>query len=126
MSRTFIPVSADDPVGAAEAVFSAGAPPDICVVSPTRNARAAATTALRGRWIAMVEEPLLAGRTEAESGGDVLARLAQGLRGALALDATMPLVVCDRIDTLGATAFLLDEEGVTRLADDLDQTLSLP
>jgi hypothetical protein len=126
MSRTFILVSADDPVGAAEAVSSAGAPPDICVVSPTRKAHAAATTAVRGRWIAMVEEPLLAGRTEAESGGDVLARLAQGLRGALALDATMPLVVCDRIDILGATAFLLDEEGVNRLADDLDQTLSLP
>ena len=74
----------------------------------------------------MVDEPLLAGRAEAESGEDVLARLAQGLRGVLALDAALPLIVCDRIDILGATAFLLDEEGVERLADDLDRALSVP
>ncbi len=126
MSRIFILVSADDPVAAAEAVSSASAPPDVCLVSPTRKARAAATTAVRGRWISMVDEPLLAGRAEAESGEDVLARLAQGLRGALALDAALPLIVCDRIDILGATAFLLDEEGVERLADDLDRALSVP
>jgi len=74
----------------------------------------------------MVDEPLFAQRADDESGDDVLARLAQGLRGALALCAVLPLIVCERIDILGATTFVLDEEGLTRLADDLDGTLSLP
>jgi len=126
MSRTFILVSAGDPVSAAEAVANTDAPPDICVVSPSRKARAAATTAVRGRWISMVEEPLLARRAEAESGDDVLGRLAQALRGALALEAALPLIVCDRIDILGATAFVLDEEGVNHFADEFDRAQSVP
>ena len=126
MSRTFILVSADDPVSAAEAVASVDTPPDVCIVSPSRKAHSTATTAVRGRWIELVEEPLLARRADDESGDDVMARLAQGLRGALALDGDLPLIVCDRIDILGATAFVLDEEGVGRLADDLDRAQSLP
>ena len=82
-------MSADDPVAAAEAVADADSPPDICVVAPSWKAHATATTALRGRWIEMVEEPLFAQRGEGESGDDVLARLAQGLRGALALQAEL-------------------------------------
>jgi hypothetical protein len=126
MSRTFILASAADPLGAALAVANAPAPPDICIVGPSPKARNTATAAVRGRWVVTVEEPLLAGRAEEETGDDVLARLAQALRGALAYDASLPLIVCDRIDILGATAFLLDEEGMNRIADDLERALPLP
>jgi hypothetical protein len=72
-----------------------------------------------------VAEPLLAARADGECGEDVLARLAQALRIVLAYDADLPLIVCDRMNILGATAFLFDEEGLSRLADDLDRALVL-
>ncbi len=35
-------------------------------------------------------------------------------------------IVCGRLDILGATAFVLDEAGLLRLADDLERALPLP
>jgi hypothetical protein len=58
--------------------------------------------------------------------GDVIGRLAQALRGLQAFDAQAPLVVLDGLDLLGAGAFVLDEEGVTRCAEDLERLLPLP
>ena len=126
MSRNFILASAAAPAAAAQAVATAPGVPDLCVVSPSSSARQTAVFAVRGRWIYTVEEPLLAARVDGEGGEDVLARLAQAFRIVLAYDARLPLVVCDRMNILGATAFMFDEEGLSRLADDLDRALMLP
>jgi hypothetical protein len=126
VSRRFILASAAAPAAAARAVATAPAVPDLCVVSPSSSARQTAVFAVRGRWIYTVEEPLLLARAEDEAADDVLARLAQALRGVVAYDARLPLIVCDRMNILGATALLFDEEGLSRLADDLDRALVLP
>jgi hypothetical protein len=125
MSRTFILASAAAPAAAARAVATAPAVPDLCVVSPSSSARQTAVFAVRGRWIYTVEEPLLATRGDGEGSEDVLARLAQALRVVLAYDANLPLIVCDRMNILGATAVMFDEEGLSRLADDLERALVL-
>jgi hypothetical protein len=96
------------------------------VRSPSALAREAAAIAVGGRWVFTVDEPLLASRAPGESGGDVLGRLARVLRGVQALDVQAPLIVCDRLDILGAGLFALDEEGLMRCADDLDQLRVLP
>jgi hypothetical protein len=123
MNRTFILTSAHDPEAAARATERAGRQPDICVVSPSDEAHETAAFAVGGRYVFTVEEPLLTARNAAESGADVLARLAGGLRAAWAYEAQTPLVVCGRLDILGATAFVLDEDGVLRLADALENAL---
>lgn len=122
MNRTFILASAHDRQAAARAVESAGTPPDLAVVSPSREARETAVYAAGG-YVFTVEEPLLVARNPAESGADVLARLAGGLRTAWAYDAQAPLIVCEQLDILGATAFALDEDGLLRLADALENAL---
>ena len=126
MTRTFILVSASAPDDAALAVANAPQPPDMCLTSPSQAARDTAAYAFQGRWVLTLEEPLLAARNEHENGGDVLARLAVALRSIAAYDAALPFVVVDRLDVLGATTFLLDEPGVSRLADDLDRVVPLP
>jgi hypothetical protein len=51
----------------------------------------------------------------------VLGRFARALRGLQAVDGRAPLVVCDRLDILGAGVFAFDEKGLMRCADELDQ-----
>ena len=126
MSRTFVFASALEPVAAARAVAVTPARPDLCVISPSASARETAAFAVNGRWVFTVQEPLLAARAPAESGADVVARFAQALRGVRAYDARSPLIVCDGLDILGASTFVLDEAGLMRLADDLERALSLP
>jgi hypothetical protein len=123
MRRTFIIASALKPQTAARAAGEAPKPIDLVVVSPTPLAREAAAIAVGGRWVFTVEEPLLAPRAPAESGADVLARVARALRGLSAHEAAAPLVVLDALDVLGAGVFVLDEEGVARAADDLERLL---
>ena len=126
MSRMFILVSASSPEAAAQAVADAPQPPDLCLTSPSKEARDTVAFAFQGRWVFTLEEPLLAERSEHEDGGDVLARLAVALRSIAAYDANLPFVVCDRLDVLGATAFQIDELGLSQLADDLDRVVPLP
>jgi hypothetical protein len=126
MSRTFIIASATDAEAATRAVAFAAVVPDLCVVSPSAAARRAAAVAVGGRWVATVEEELLVEQVPGESGDDVLARLARALREITAYDARSPLIVCDRLDVFGATAFALDENGLFRLADGLERALPVP
>ncbi len=126
MTRTFILVSASSPDDAARAVAEAPEAPDMCLTSPSQQARDTAAFAFQGNWVFTLEEPLLAARNEHEDGGDVLARLAVALRSIAAYDANLPVIVCDKLDVLGATAFVLDELGLARLADDLDRLVPLP
>lgn len=126
MTRTFILVSASSPDDAARAVANSPEPPDLCLTSPSQEARDTAAFAFQGRWIFTLEEPLLAGRNEHEDGGDVLIRLAVALRSIAAYDANLPFVVVDKLDVLGATVFHLDELGLARLADDLERVVTPP
>jgi broad specificity phosphatase PhoE len=126
MTRTFVLTSARDREGAARAVAAAPTLPDMCVTSPSREARETAAYAVGGRWVLTVDEPLLVARTPGESGADVLARLAQAFRVVHATDTTVALMVCDGLDVLGATSFVLDDAALLRLADDLDRAVSLP
>jgi hypothetical protein len=125
MRRTFIIASALEPQTAARVAAAAPKPIDLVVVSPTLLAREAAAIVVGGRWVFTVEEPLLAPRASAESGADVLARLARALRGLTAFEAAAPLVVLDALDVLGAGVFVLDEQGVARAADDLERLLAV-
>jgi broad specificity phosphatase PhoE len=126
MTRSFILVSASSPEDAAHMVADSPEFPDLCLTSPSQQARETAEFAFQGRWVFTLEEPLLAARNEHEDGGDVLARLAVALRSIAAYDAKLPFVVVDKLDVLGATAFQLDELGLARLADDIDRLVPLP
>lgn len=125
MKRTFIIASALEPQAAARAAAEELRDVDLVVVSPTPRAHEAAAIAVGGRWVVTVEEPLLAPRAPAESGADALGRFAQALRGLAAYEAAAPLVVLDTLDVLGGVVFVLDEEGVTRAADDLERLIPL-
>ena len=94
---------------------------DLVVTSPTELARQAAARVVGDRWVYTVEEPLLAPRAPDESGADVLARLAETLRGLRAYESNVSLVMCDAIDVLGARIFVLDEKSVVHVADALEQ-----
>jgi osmotically-inducible protein OsmY len=125
MRRTFIIASALKPQVAARVAAEAPNPIDLLVISPTPLAREAAAIAVGGRFVSTVEEPRLAPRVPAESGGDVLARLAHVLRGLANYETDALLVVVDSLDVLGAGVFVLDEEGVARAAGDLERLLPL-
>jgi hypothetical protein len=72
--------------------------------------------------VASVLEPHAAGR--AVESAPATPDLA--LRGVRAYDARSALVVLDRPGILGATAFVLDEAGLMRLANDFERALPLP
>lgn len=124
MTRSFLFVSSFDPEAAHRAVVASQLEIDLAVISPSDGARETAGYALGGRWVFTVEEPLLAARAFAESGADVLARLAQALRGLAAYDKQSPLVVLDGLDVLGASTFILGEPGLMRAADGLERAVS--
>ena len=125
MARSFLFVSSFNPEAARRAVLASQLEVDLAVISPSDVARETAGYAVGGRWVFTVEEPLFVARAFAESGSDVLARLARAMCGLAAYDARAPLVVLDGLDVLGASAFTLDEAGLMRSADDLERTLPL-
>ena len=126
MARSFLFVSSFNPEAARRAVLASPVEVDLAVISPSGAARETAGYAVGGRWVFTVAEPLLAARAFAESVFDVVARLAQALRGLPANEARPPLVVLDGLDVLGASAFTLDEAGLMRSADDLERALPQP
>jgi hypothetical protein len=123
--RRFVLASALRPEDAGRAAAELPEPIDLVVTSPTELAQQAAARAVGDRWVFTLEEPLLAPRASGESGGDVLARFAQSLRGVRARESSVSLVMCDALDLLGASTFVLDESGLMHVADALDQ-LPLP
>lgn len=126
IDRRFLLASARAAESAARTAAEAPEPIDLAVTSPTALARQAVPVAVGGRWVLTVEEPLLAPRAPGESGDDVIARIAQALRGVSAYDASAPLVIFDSLDILGASVFVLDEHGLGRAADRLEALLPLP
>ena len=126
MSRSFLFASALKPDAAARSVATAPRPVDLVVASPSPGALEAAAYALRGRWVPTLEEPLLAMRVPGEGDDDVFGRLAQALRTVCAYSGRAPLIMFDALDILGASAFLLDEDGIMRLAESLERALPVP
>ena len=119
--RRFLLASALRPEEARRSAAELPEPIDLVVTSPTELARQAAATTVGDRWVVTLEEPLLAPRASGESGGDVLARFAQALRGVRASQSSVALVMCDTLDLLGGSTFVLDEQGLMHVAEALDQ-----
>jgi hypothetical protein len=121
INRRFLLASALRPEEAKRSAAELADPIDLVVTSPTERARRAAPSAVGDRWVFTLEEPLLAPRVSGESARDVLARFAQALRGVRAQKSSVSLVMCDTLDLLGGSTFVLDEKGLMQVADALDQ-----
>ena len=119
--RRFVLASAVRPEDARRTAAELPEPIDLVVTSPTELAQQAAASVVGDRWVFTLKEPLLAPRASGESGGDVLARFAQALRGVHARESRVSLVMCDTLDLLGGSTFVLDEKGLMHVADALDQ-----
>ena len=125
IDRRFLLASARAAESAARVAAESPEPIDLVVMSPTALARQAVSVVVEG-WVFTIEEPLLAPLVPGESGDDVIARVAQALRGVSVYDATAPLVIVDSLDILGASVFVLDEHGLARAVDRLESLLPLP
>jgi hypothetical protein len=125
-NRTYLFVSAAEPLAAAEAAWSAPAPIDLCVTGPSRHAHDAARFACAGRSIQIIEEPLLATPFPGESGVDVTSRHAGALRALYALDTRSALVVWDEVAPPERGPLLVDEAWLVHTADFIEHHLPLP
>jgi hypothetical protein len=110
--RTYLFVSAAEPLLSAIAVSAAPAPPDLCVTSPSHRARATAAFACAGHVVRTIDEPLLAGPGDSESPTDVAARFVKALHVLHAIESRYILVVLDEIGLCGASGFELDGEAL--------------
>jgi hypothetical protein len=119
--RRFVLASAVRPEDARRIAAELRAPIDLVVTSPTELARRTAASVLGDRSVFTLEEPLLAPRASGESGCDVLVRFAQALRSVCACESSVSLVMCDTLDLLGGSTFVLDEKGLMHVADALNQ-----
>jgi hypothetical protein len=117
--RRFLLASAHRPEDARQIAAELPEPIDLVVTSPTELARQAAASTVGERWALTLEEPPLAPRASGESGGDVLAHFAH--RGVRARESSVSLVMCDTLDLLGGSVFVLDEKGLMHVADAPDQ-----
>jgi hypothetical protein len=121
VERTYLLVSAESPLEARAAILRAPSAPDLCVRSPSPDARRAAEAALAGGYVRTIVEPLLARRGEGESLGDFMWRSADALRTLYAFDTRTALVVFDELP--GAHGALrLEEHELLRFADELERT----
>jgi broad specificity phosphatase PhoE len=112
--RTYLFVSAAEPLLSAIAVSAAPTPPDLCVTSPSHRARATAAFACAGRVVRTIDEPLLARPCDSESSADVAARFARALRALHAFDSRYILVVLDEVGLCGSSGFELNDEALLR------------
>jgi broad specificity phosphatase PhoE len=126
-ARTYLFVSALEPLAAAAAVWSAPAPPDLCVTSPSAQARATAAFAAAGHYLRRIDEPLLAARAPHESAADVAARYAEALRVLHALASTRTLVVVDELPLNGRGGpHELDDAALLHAAERIERELPTP
>jgi hypothetical protein len=121
---TFLFVSTVSPLQAAQMVWLAPQPVELCVVEPGDAARDAATFACAGLAVPIVEEPLLAPRRFDESNSDLLLRHAEALRALSALPTRSTLVVWDDLVHGGsASPVLLDEPSLLQAAEMIERGL---
>jgi hypothetical protein len=124
--RSYLFVTATEPLAAAEAVWSAPAEIDLCVSGPSRAARQAAAFACAGKPVRMMEEPLLAARRPGEDDIDLVSRQADALRALYALDTRCALVVWDEIAGDDGTTLLFDDDWLLHTAELIERHLPLP
>jgi len=117
---TYFFVSALQPTVSGRVAATAPEPIDLCVTSPSSDARSTARAASNSHWVFTVAEPLLAGRKRGETVADVMARYAQALRLIAGYSTRSALVVCDDVDIIG-TSVVVDEDGLMRRADDIER-----
>jgi hypothetical protein len=125
-ARSFLFVTASEPLAAAQAAWSAPTPIDLCVSAPSAAGRDAAAFACAGRPVRMVEESLLAARRDDEDDIAVVSRHADALRALYALDTRSALVVWDDIAASGETALLLDDAWLLHTAELIERHLPMP
>jgi hypothetical protein len=123
--RTFVFVSAHEPLAAAQAVWSSPVPIDLAVAGPSEAARQTAAFAVAGRPVRMVAEPLLAARRPSESDIAVAAREADALLALYALDTHAALVVWDELNRRPETP-AVDEWWLLDQAERISLALPLP
>jgi hypothetical protein len=124
--RSYLFVTATEPLAAAEAVWSAPAEIDLCVSGPSPAAREAAAFACAGKPVRMMEEPLLAGRRPGEDDIDLVSRQADALRALYALDTRCALVVWVEIAGNDGTTLLFDDAWLLQTAELIERHLPLP
>jgi hypothetical protein len=124
--RIFVFVSAQEPLAAAQAVWSSPVEIDLCVAGPSEAAGDTARFAVAGRPVRMVSEPLLAARRVGESDTSIAAREADALLALYALDARAALVVWDELEKDGPGPIVLDEWRLLDRAERIDIALPLP
>jgi hypothetical protein len=124
--RIFVFVSAQEPLAAAQAVWSSPVEIDLCVAGPSEAARDTARFAVAGRPVRMVSEPLLAARRAGESDITMAAREADALLALYALSARAALVVWDELEKDGPGPIVLDEWRLLDRAERIDIALPLP
>jgi hypothetical protein len=124
-TRTYLFVSAAEPLAAAQAAWSAPTPIDLCVSGPSAEARDAAAFASAGRSVRMVEEPLLGARRADEDDIAVIRRHADALRALHALDTRSALVVWDDVAASGQSALVLDGAWLLHTAELIERHLPL-
>jgi hypothetical protein len=124
--RTFLFVSADEPLVAAQAVWSTPTPVDLCVMAPSVAARETVAFACAGRPVRVVEEPLLGAPRPGEGPVELEARRADALRALYALETRSALVVWDELGQGQARPMVFDEAWLLRTAEDIEQHLPFP
>jgi hypothetical protein len=123
--RTFVFVSALEPLAAAQAVWSSPVPIDLAVAGPSEAARQTARFAVAGRPVRMVSEPLLAARRPSESDIAMAARKADALLALYALDTHVALVVWDELEHQ-PEPLIVDEWWLLDRAERISLALPLP
>jgi hypothetical protein len=121
VERTYLLVPSDSPREAAAAMLRAPSAPDLCVRSPSDEARRAAETAFAGAYVRTIVEPLLARRRQDETDGDFMWRCADALRTLYAFATRTALVVYDELAGSSAGLLELEEHVLLRIADELEQ-----
>jgi hypothetical protein len=124
--RTFVFVSADEPLAAAQAVWSARTPVDLCVAGPSQAARDTAAFAVAGRPVDIVSEPLLAAPPVDEDAADTSVREADALLALYALDTKCALVVWDALDREQPHPVIVDEQWLLATAERIGRSVRIP
>jgi len=130
--RTFVFVSASEPLAAAQAAWSSPCPIDLCVTAPSLAAHETGVFACAGRPVRIVEEPLLSARWPGEDEVGQTARRADALRAVYALDTRCALVVWDTLVVWaalspgGADPVVLEETWLLHTAERIERHLPFP
>jgi hypothetical protein len=125
-ARTFLFVPASEPLAAAQAVWSAPTPIDLCVSGPSQAAHDTAAFAVAGRAVRFVAEPLLGAPPFRESPSEAAAREADALLALYALETRSALVVWDDLGAARPPATTCDDSWLLETAERIGRSLPLP